>query len=443
MPDFFSISGLYEKTISYLSGLITQIRSADPNTLFTTAFVLVILVVFITATIIFAKRRENLSPDFVKLIGIILVMAGSVSTYFGYYLRDSKDEILKFVFSEGQSYKLYSGDTIFIVYGITFITVGFALIFAEYEKRLSTLSKSIIGNVLFICFGLVLAYYPFAGYSQGILTLLCINAIAVMGLSLFTGFTGVFSLGHAAYMALGAYAAAILTLRHGMHWMPAIIAGGIIAMIVALAIGFPTLKLVGDYYTIASIGLGESIRLILENWQSFTRGARGIPGVPEFTTRYVAVGFFVVMGLLMFNLINSKHGREFKAVRDDMIAASMMGFNTTNTRVFALVISAFYCGVAGALFAGFMTFIQPTIFDMMKSIELTSIVVLGGLGSMSGTLLGATIITLVTELFRPISQYRMLIYGLILVLVMVFRPEGLLGNREAWQLFYRKKEAKR
>ena len=305
------------------------------------------------------------------------------------------------------------------------------------------MKKSIIGNLLFICFGISLAIYPLAGYSRGILTLLCINAIAVMGVSLLTGFTGIFSLGHAAYLALGAYTAAILTMRHGVHWLPGIIAGGIVAMIVAWAIGVPTLRLVGDYYTIASIGLGEAIRLILENWQSFTRGARGIPGVPPFTSRYVAVGFFTVMGLLMFNLINSRHGREFRAVRDDMIAASMMGFNTPQVRVFALMISAFYCGVAGALLAGFMTFIQPAMFDMMKSTELTSIVVFGGLGSMSGTLIGVSIITLVTELFRPISQYRMFIYGLILVLVMVFRPEGILGNREIWQFFYRRKAVKK
>jgi len=148
------------------------------------------------------------------------------------------------------------------------------------------------------------------------------------------------------------------------------------------------------------------------------------------------------MGLFMFNLIYSRYGREFRAARDDVIAASMMGFNTPRTRVFALVISAFYCGVAGALLAGFTSFIQPAMFDMMKSTELTSVVVFGGLGSMSGTLLGTTIITLVTELFRPISQYRMLIYGLILVLIMVFRPEGLLGNREMWE-FNRRKAAKK
>jgi branched-chain amino acid transport system permease protein len=269
-----------------------------------------------------------------------------------------------------------------------------------------------------------------SGYTEGIIVLLCINAIAAMGVSLLTGFTGIFSLGHAAYMALGAYTTAILTVQHDIHWFPAIMLGGMVAMVVAYLIGVPTLKLMGDYYSIASIGLGEAIRLILENWQSVTRGARGYPGIDAYTTLPVAVGFFIILALFMFNLVNSRFGRACKACRDDYVASSLLGFNTSKIRVESLVISAFYCGVAGALLGGFLSFIQPVMFDMMKSTELTSVVVFGGLGSLSGTLLGTTVITLVTELFRPISQYRMLIYGAVLVIVMVLRPEGIMGNRE-------------
>lgn len=269
-----------------------------------------------------------------------------------------------------------------------------------------------------------------SGYTEGIIVLLCINAIAAMGISLLTGFTGIFSLGHAAYMALGAYTTAILTVQHDIHWFPAIMLGGMVAMVVAYLIGVPTLKLMGDYYSIASIGLGEAIRLILENWQSVTRGARGYPGIDAYTTLPVAVGFFIILALFMFNLVNSRFGRACKACRDDYVASSLLGFNTSKIRVESLVISAFYCGVAGALLGGFLSFIQPVMFDMMKSTELTSVVVFGGLGSLSGTLLGTTVITLVTELFRPISQYRMLIYGAVLVIVMVLRPEGIMGNRE-------------
>ena len=294
------------------------------------------------------------------------------------------------------------------------------------------MKRSLLGNAAVILLGLALALYPLGGYQEGIVILLCINCIAAMGVSLLTGFTGIFTLGHAAYMALGAYTAAILTVRYGVHWLPAIVAGGLVAVAVAWMIGMPTLRLTGDYYAIASIGLGEAIRLILENWQSFTRGARGFPGIDYYTTRGVAVACFTVLTLLTFNLIDSRLGREFKASRDDRLAASLMGFNTTASRMKSLLISAFYCGVSGALLGGYMNFIQPSMFDMMKSTELTAVVVFGGLGSMSGTLLGSAIVTSVMEYFRDISQYRMLIYGLLLVVIMVVRPEGLLGDREIW-----------
>ena len=284
------------------------------------------------------------------------------------------------------------------------------------------------------------------GYAIGVITLLAINCVAALGVSLFTGFTGVFTLGHAGYMAIGAYTAAILTVEYGVHYVVAIIAGGILAMILAYLIGIPTLKLVGDYYAIVSLGLGEAIRLIIENWNSVTRGARGYPGIDGYTTMPVAVCFFIVLAVAMFFLVNSTYGRAFKACRDDYVAASLLGFNTAHFRVLSLAISGFYCGVSGGLLAGYMSFIQPVMFDMAKSTELVSVVVFGGLGSMSGCLIGTTILTLVTELFRPISQYRMLIYGLVLVLVMVLRPEGIMGTSELTpgyikRLFSRKTKA--
>ena len=268
------------------------------------------------------------------------------------------------------------------------------------------------------------------GYSSGIITLLAINCIASLGVSLFTGFTGIYTLGHAGYMVIGAYTAAILTVQFNLHFVLAILAGGLLAMVCAYLIGLPTLKLAGDYYTIASLGLGEAIRLIIENWESVTRGARGYPGIDNYTTLPVVLAFFLVMTFGMFYLVNSRYGRAFKACRDDYVAASLLGFNTARCRVLSLAVSGFYCGVAGALLAGFISFIQPVMFDMAKSTELVSVVVLGGLGSMSGCLIGTAVLTLVTELFRPISKYRMLIYGLVLVLVMILRPEGLMGTNE-------------
>jgi branched-chain amino acid transport system permease protein len=269
-----------------------------------------------------------------------------------------------------------------------------------------------------------------SGYTEGIIILICINSIAAMGISLLTGFTGIFSLGHAGYMAIGAYTAAILSVRHDVPWIVAVVAGGMLAMLIAWLIGIPTLRLMGDYYAIASIGLGEAIRLVLENWQSFTRGARGFPGIDNFTTLPVAAGFFIGMLVLMWFLINGNYGRAFKACRDDYIAASLLGFKTAHYRVLSLAISGFYCGIAGALMAGFLTFLQPIMFDLNKSTELTAVVVFGGLGSLSGSIIGTTVIGIVTEVFRPISQYRMLIYGAIMVIIMVMRPEGIMGQHE-------------
>jgi len=269
-----------------------------------------------------------------------------------------------------------------------------------------------------------------SGYTEGIIILICINSIAAMGISLLTGFTGIFSLGHAGYMAIGAYTAAILSVRHDVPWIVAVVAGGMLAMLIAWLIGIPTLRLMGDYYAIASIGLGEAIRLVLENWQSFTRGARGFPGIDNFTTLPVAAGFFIGMLVLMWFLISGNYGRAFKACRDDYIAASLLGFKTAHYRVLSLAISGFYCGIAGALMAGFLTFLQPIMFDLNKSTELTAVVVFGGLGSLSGSIIGTAVIGIVTEVFRPISQNRMLIYGAIMVIIMVMRPEGIMGQHE-------------
>jgi len=276
-----------------------------------------------------------------------------------------------------------------------------------------------------------------SGYLEGIIILICINSIAAMGVSLLTGFTGIFTLGHAGYMAIGAYTAAILTVRHHVPWLVAVLAAGTLAMVIAYLIGVPTLKLMGDYFAIASIGLGETIRLILENWQSFTRGARGFPGIANYTTLPVAAAFFLGMLVLMRFLINGNYGRAFKACRDDFVAASLLGFKTAHYRVLSLAISGFYCGIAGGLMAGFLTYLQPIMFDMQKSTELTAVVVFGGLGSLSGSITGTTVIGIVTEVFRPISQYRMLIYGAIMVIIMVARPEGIMGQHEVGPKLFR------
>jgi branched-chain amino acid transport system permease protein len=300
------------------------------------------------------------------------------------------------------------------------------------------MKKSLLGSAALLLLGVVLTVLPLSYYLNSVLRMACLNAIAAMGVSFLTGFTGVFTLGHAAYMAIGAYTSAILTVNYHLHWFPAIIAGGVVSILVAWLVGVPTLRLTGDYYAIASLGLCEAIRLVLENWQSVTRGARGFGGIAPFSTRPVIIWFFVVLAIIMFNLVNSRVGRECRACRDDPVATALMGYNTHSLRIMSLLISAFYCGISGGLLAGYMSFVQPSAFSMLKSTELTAVVFFGGMGSMSGTLIGSFTISALMEYFRDVSQYRMLIYGLILVLVMVLRPEGIMGSREIWMLFRRK-----
>ena len=225
--------------------------------------------------------------------------------------------------------------------------------------------------------------------------------------------------------------AAILSVRHDVPWLPvAVIAGGVLAMALAHLIGVPTLKLMGDYFCHSLHRTRRDDKAHTGELAILHQGARGFPGVTNFTTLPVAASFFLGMLILMRFLINGNYGRAFKACRDDYIAASLLGFKTAHYRVLSLTISGFYCGIAGALLAGFLTYLQPVMFDMNKSTELTAVVVFGGLGSLSGSIIGTAVIGMVTEVFRPISQYRMLIYGATMVLIMVVRPEGIMGQHE-------------
>lgn len=267
-------------------------------------------------------------------------------------------------------------------------------------------------------------------YVQGVLTLICINIMGVLGVSLLTGFTGIFSFGHAAYMALGAYSSAIVVARLGMPFPVGLITAAVVAGVTSLIIGYPTLKLVGDYFAIAALGFGEAVRLLLDNGGSITGGARGFVGVPKHTTLPIAL-FIAVLGIaLMRNIVNSRFGRAFIAIREDRLAAEAMGIDTSRFRMLSLAISAAYAGVAGSMFAHYLTFLQPSMFDINKSTELASTVVFGGLGSLTGSIVACIVLTSIPELFRPFYLWRMVFYGLALVGTIVLRPQGLLGNTE-------------
>lgn len=275
-------------------------------------------------------------------------------------------------------------------------------------------------------------------YYRGILILMQINIILAISLNLISGVTGMLSLGHAGFMAVGAYTSALLsiyftklgTLPEMLQFPLVLAAGGLVAALLGLLIGIPVLRLRGDYLAIATLGFGEIIRVVILNLD-ITKGARGLAGIPGYTDFWWAEIFMLLSIIVIWNTIHSNHGRAMVAVRENEIAAEAMGVNTTYYKVSAFVIGAFFAGVAGGLFAHYLGYIAPKSFDFMKSIEILLMVVLGGLGSLTGSVVAAIVLTGLPELLRFLQTYRMVIYSLTLVLLMLYRPQGLFGCDEA------------
>jgi branched-chain amino acid transport system permease protein len=266
-------------------------------------------------------------------------------------------------------------------------------------------------------------------YIEGVLILAGINIIAVLGLSLLTGFTGLFSFGHAGFMAVGAYTAVYFGERMGLPFVVAVVAGGLSAGLVSLFIGRLTLKLKGDYFCIATLGFGEAIRLLLDNLQVFG-GARGWPGIPPKVDLTTVVIFSLLGIIFLVFLINSRHGRAMIAVREEELAAKVMGIDVYRYKVVSLFISAVYAGVAGGLLGYYLTFLQPKLFGLQRSTEYTIMVIFGGIGSISGSVLAAFLLTVLPEILRSFAVWRFVIYGAAVIFIMIARPQGLMGGKE-------------
>ena len=285
-------------------------------------------------------------------------------------------------------------------------------------------------------------------YLLQIVVLCGINVILAVSLNLINGFTGQFSIGHAGFMALGAYGSAMFSLGVGRNWVSALEAagapaplaaapallmalllGGLLAALAGYLVGLPSLRLRGDYLAIVTLGFGEIIRVLILNVDA-VGGPRGLPGIPAWANVFwVGLGVAAVLALAR-NLANSTYGRALFAIRDDEVAAEALGVDTTSYKVLAFVLGAFFAGVAGGLFAHFLSYLNPNSFTFIRSIEVIAMVVLGGMGSISGSVLAAIILTLLPEVLRPVKQYRMVIYSLMLIILMITRPQGLLGTRE-------------
>ncbi|HEU3278750.1 branched-chain amino acid ABC transporter permease [Streptococcus pneumoniae] len=260
-----------------------------------------------------------------------------------------------------------------------------------------------------------------------------INIILAVGLNLIVGFSGQFSLGHAGFMAIGAYAAAIIGSKSPTYgaFFGAMLVGALLSGAVALLVGIPTLRLKGDYLAVATLGVSEIIRIFIINGGSLTNGAAGILGIPNFTTWQMVYFFVVITTIATLNFLRSPIGRSTLSVREDEIAAESVGVNTTKIKIIAFVFGAITASIAGSLQAGFIGSVVPKDYTFINSINVLIIVVFGGLGSITGAIVSAIVLGILNMLLQDVASVRMIIYALDLVLVMIFRPGGLLGT---WEL---------
>lgn len=272
-----------------------------------------------------------------------------------------------------------------------------------------------------------------------------INIILAVSLNLVNGYTGQFSLGHAGFMAVGAYLSAAVTTLLGPKWLGegggaawqqgtlflgALIAGGVSAAFAGLLVGIPSLRLRGDYLAIVTLGFGEIIRVIFQNFEPLG-GALGLNGIPAYTTAFWVISFAALTVFTVWTLVHSTYGRGFVATHDDEVAAEAIGINTTRYKIVAFVVGAFFAGIAGGLYGHFKQTISPTGFDFTRSIEIVVMVILGGMGRTGGVILAAILLTLLPEVLRAVADYRMILYSFLLIVLMLVRPQGLFNFSRA------------
>lgn len=283
--------------------------------------------------------------------------------------------------------------------------------------------------VIFVAFYVLFDEEILDDYWETNVILILINIIMSVSLNLINGLTGQFSIGHAGFMAVGAYSSAVITVKLGMDFPIALIVATLSAAVLGFLIGVPTLRLNGDYLAIATLGLGEIIRISILNID-YVGGASGFMGIPRLTTFPIA--FWIMAFVLFFikNFKNSAEGRACMAIRENEIAAETMGINTTKYKVLAFTIGAGFAGTAGALFSHYYYIAHPASFTFMRSFDVLTMVVLGGLGSISGSVAGAILLTGISAALADYPEWRMVIYSIVLIVLMLNRPQGIFGNKE-------------
>ena len=287
--------------------------------------------------------------------------------------------------------------------------------------------------VMLAALGVSLFSRAFNTYYLGIAIDVGIGVILAVSLNLINGYTGQFSLGHAGFMAVGGFTSARLTLElapavpasvQPILFAGSLLVGGLAAALVGLAVGLPSLRLKGDYLAIVTLGFGEIIRVVFQTSATFG-AATGLTGIPKFTTLFWTWSIAAITVYVVMSLVHSTYGRGFLCVHDDEVAASAMGISPTRYKVTAFVVGAFFAGMAGALYAHHKQVLKPDGFDFMKSIDIVVMVILGGMGNTVGVILAAVLLTVLPELLRGFADYRMILYSLLIIGLMLTRPQGL------------------
>ena len=322
------------------------------------------------------------------------------------------------------------------------------------NKTKKKINKNIIINTAVIALSYILIFVLINGgllnrQFTSLIVPIGINIMLAVSLNLITGFLGELTLGHASFMSIGAYTGALITLNMNapiyVEFPLAIIVGGLMAAIFGFIIGMPVLRLNGDYLAIVTLGFGEIIKSVL-NSLSITNGAKGLSKIPLYSNykNFTLVFIFVVATVLIITIIvKSRHGRAITAIRDNSIATESIGIKVSKYKIIAFVISAFFAGIAGVLYAHNVGILKPTTFDYNKSIEILVIVVLGGMGSIRGSIIAAIVLTVLPELLRGADDFRMLLYAIVLITLMLFNHSkikaGLMENRTIGKLFKKEK----
>jgi len=308
--------------------------------------------------------------------------------------------------------------------------------------------------LLFLLFTLVVLVAPFAfqgGYLLNVLVFMGINTMLAVALNLLLGFAGQISLGHAAFFGLGAYISGVLTANHGINPWAAMPIAAVVVGLIAFILGFPILKLKGHYLAMATLGFGIIIYIVFNETVEITGGPSGLTGIPslkigtmdfqgEMKSYYLIWGFTLLTMLLSINLDHSRIGRALRAIHDSEVASRVMGVNARFLKVQVFTLSAIISAVAGSLYAHTMTFVSPSSFGFNFSVELVTMVIIGGLGSIFGSFLGAALLTFLPEMLRVMQDYDIVVYGLLLIIMTMFMPKGLAGGVAALSRLVRSKK---